>query len=96
MLEYSGIIAMACLLVITATIFYKHLSIEPAYARAFKERQSLLTMYKEEGRETVLVVKQLPDPGYLYSADITPDTTHMYNIQLKTGMGLSFNVAREK
>ena len=53
-------------------------------------------MYKEEDREKVLYLAPLPDPGFLYSAEITPDTNRAVNQQLKSGLGLGFNIAREK
>lgn len=96
LIDLGGIVAISCILVGTAFIFYKHIGIEPVYAKTLKSREKLLNMYKEEDREKVLYLAPLPDPGFLYSAEITPDTNRAVNQQLKSGLGLGYNIAREK
>ncbi|UPT66525.1 MAG: DUF6056 family protein [Sphingobacteriales bacterium JAD_PAG50586_3] len=96
LIDFAGIAAISCILLGTGFIFYKHIGIEPVYAKTLKSREKLLNMYKEEYREEVLYLAPLPDPGFLYSAEITEDTTKAVNQQLKSGLGLSYNIAREK
>lgn len=93
--DYAGLAAITCIVLGTGFIFYKHIGIEPVYAKTLKSREKLLNMYKEEDREKVLYLAPLPDPGFLHSAEITPDTNRAINQQLRTGMGLNFNVALE-
>jgi hypothetical protein len=93
--DYAGLAAITCIVLGTGFIFYKHIGIEPVYAKTLKSREKLLNMYKEEDREKVLYLAPLPDPGFLHSAEITPDTNRAINQQLRTGLGLNFNVALE-
>jgi hypothetical protein len=95
-IEMAGLVAILCIVLGTGYIFFKHISIEPVYAKTLKSREKLLKMYKEEDREKVLYLAPLPDPGFLHSAEITADTNRAINQQLRTGMGLDFNVALEK
>jgi hypothetical protein len=96
LIDYAGIAAISCIVLGTGFIFYKHIGIEPVYAKTLKSREKLLNMYKEEDREKVLYLAPLPDPGFLYSAEVTADTNRAINQQLRTGLGLNFNVAVEK
>jgi hypothetical protein len=95
-IEMTGLVAILCIVLGTGYIFFKHISIEPVYAKTLKSREKLLKMYKEEDREKVLYLAPLPDPGFLHSAEITADTNRAINQQLRTGLGLDFNVALEK
>jgi hypothetical protein len=96
LIDFGGLAAISCILLGTCFIFYKHIGIEPVYAKTLKSREKLLNMYKEEDREKVLYLAPLPDPGLLYSAEISTDTNAVKNQQLRSGLGLSYNIAREK
>lgn len=91
--ELGGIVAILGITAFSGYLLYNRFNIESKYAYAVDARTIYLEKFKEEGREEVIYLAPLPDPGYLHSAEITTDTTRALNEQLKTGMGLNFNVA---
>jgi len=91
-------IASATLLVLTLlfTIFNNYF-IASRYATAHDERTVTLEKLKSSiTTNTLLWLKPLPPSGMLYSAEITADTTHFTNREVKMGFDLKFNVAVEK
>lgn len=68
--------------------FYK---IHSQYAKAVDERMELI-MKNDILPTAIGIVEALPNSGYLYSAEITTDTTNFKNKHLKEGLGLKNNV----
>ncbi|PJB16136.1 MAG: hypothetical protein CO118_00930 [Flavobacteriales bacterium CG_4_9_14_3_um_filter_32_8] len=67
-------------------IFY--FGVHQQYAKAVDERIKLIL----KNDASTIVVEPLPNSGYLYSAEITTDTTNFKNTHLKEGLGLKNNV----
>ena len=47
-------------------------------------------------KDTLILLTPLPPSGMLYSGEITPDTTHFTNRELKMGYELPFYVAKDE
>ncbi len=56
----------------------------------------LVALNKTIQKDTLIYLKPLPPSGMLYSAEITADTNHFTNKELKLGYNLNFHVAVEK
>jgi hypothetical protein len=76
--------------------FITQLFIVPGYAKACDNRINYLEEVRKNENLKVVYVESLPDPGYLYSAEISSDTGHFTNLELRLGLKLPFSVARKK
>jgi hypothetical protein len=66
------------------------------YSLAVDNRVSfLLNMNTRLSKDTLIIVPKLPPSGMLYSAEITADTNHFTNIELRLGYNLKYHVAIE-
>lgn len=89
-------VAAGLMVLYVGYLLVRHTMIESKYAHAVDTRMEILRLYKEEGNERTVKLPSLPDPGYLHSAEIRPDTAAAINQQLKAGLGLNFDVAVER
>lgn len=63
------------------------------YAKAYDTRMKIIAHHSSQ--ET-LIVKSLPNSGWLYSAELSNRPNHFTNQHLRRGMKLNFDVIREK
>lgn len=86
----------ASLLLITIVLFYNCLNqlvITTKYTKANDERIAyLLQLNKTIHNDTIVKLKPLPPAGMLYSSEISEDTSHFTNRELKMGLQLKFHV----
>lgn len=68
------------------TFFYHY-----QYSKAYDERMKQIVNSNEE----IIKVKPLPFSGYIYSAEITTDSSHFLNQHLKNGLGLKQEIVLE-
>ena len=65
------------------------------YAVKYDEREQQLLKWKEEiKKDTLLHVQPLPDPGMLYSAEISADSSHFTNQHLRMVYKLNYHVVK--
>ncbi len=81
-------ILFVCFLNIYSTI--SQLKIVPKYAAACDKRILYLEQNKENAK--TIIVEPLPNAGWLYSAEISTDTSYFRNQHLKRGLGLRSGV----
>jgi hypothetical protein len=88
--NFKKILIFNCisLLVFTCVTSYYHYN----YAKAYDERMNFIANNKEE----IINVKPLPFSGYIYSAEISTDSSHFSNQHLKSGLGLDKLILLEK
>ena len=84
--------SITCLIILVATgVSQQH--IVSTYALALDQRTKALQELNEKGNTTWTKVEPLPPSGFLYSAEITTDTSHFSNLQYQKGLGLHFKVS---
>jgi hypothetical protein len=67
------------------------------YSQANDERIAFIKSIKSTIKtDSLILLPALPPCGMLYSSEITTDTTHFTNRELKMGYELPFYVAKEK
>lgn len=67
------------------------------YAEAQDKRINyLLSLDQRIKKDTLICLKPLPECGMLYSAEISADTTHFTNMELRIGYNLKYHVISEK
>ena len=81
----SIVFVLACSILLAYGIVTQK-EIAGEYARAFDER--MLLLQKSAGSEKEIAVTPLPSSGLLYSAEISTDTAHFTNRQLRDFIGL--------
>lgn len=96
MLRHTGIVSVGVLVMFSGYYAVKQFSIAGTYAHEVDVRNNLLEMYNEQGFEDVVYVSPLPDPGALYSAEVSTDPTYFTNVHLKSGKRLGFDVVLKK
>ncbi len=65
-----------------------------AYAAAYDERtENIIDLNKKIEKDTLILLKPLPPCGMLYSTEISTDTSHFTNRELRFGYELKFHVA---
>lgn len=65
-----------------------------AYARAADLRESyLIKLNKTIDKDTLILLDPLPSPGMLYSTEITADTNHFTNREVRLGYELKYHVS---
>lgn len=98
--KYFKLLSIASILLIlgiTSYNLFEQSTISTKYAKAIDERVLFLKKLKAKNiSDTLIILKPLPPSGMLYSAEISSDTTHFTNRELKMGYNLNFNVAIEK
>lgn len=67
------------------------------YANAVDERINyLVSLNQRITKDTLVSLTPLPKSGMLYSAEISADTTHFTNMELRMGYNLKYHVISEK
>ena len=67
------------------------------YSKANDARINYITdLNKTTDKDTLIVLEPLPPPGMLYSTEITNDTTHFTNRELRLGYNLKFHLVLRK
>ncbi len=68
-----------------------------AYAKAYDQRiDYILELNKITEKDTLIILNPLPPSGMLYSAEISNDTSHFTNRELRLGYNLKYHVISEK
>ncbi len=81
----------------TSFYIFQQYSIVSAYSSAVDKRNaSLIEMSRTIQHDSLIKLAPLPPCGMLYSAEITADTAHFTNQQLRAGYDLKFHVYVEK
>jgi hypothetical protein len=62
------------------------------YATATKKRIEII----KNDNQTIIIVKPLPNSGFIYSAEITEDSKHFKNVHLKSGLGIKQEIVLQK
>ena len=74
-------------------IFWKiELSTSNTYAHAVDKRIAFLVRLQENHFRGLITLEKLPDPGYLFSAEIGHEKSHSLNVFLKKGLGLDYDM----
>ncbi len=90
---YSAVLGI-CLLLFHLLCQYPVVS---NYAKAADERETyLIKLNKTVTKDTLVLLAPLPAAGMLYSTEITADTTHFTNRELRLGYELKYHVALTK
>ena len=82
------------LLVFITTVIITQYKTVCAYSMAIDKRVVYLKELNKQGNAKLIELKKLPNPGMLHSAEITEDTLHYDNQNLKKALGLNFNIKR--
>jgi len=95
--KYNSIIQWASFLLLAITLLFSIFNqylITTNYAKAHDERVKNIKQLKTEmDKDSLILLKPLPFSGMVYSAEITSDTNHFTNKELKMGFDLPFHVA---
>ncbi|HXB38896.1 MAG TPA: DUF6056 family protein [Bacteroidia bacterium] len=75
---------------------YQQFNIASKYSAAIDKRIELLNNLNCNGNKKLVVLEKLPPSGMLYSAEISTDSLHYNNVNLKKGLKLIFNVRLEE
>jgi hypothetical protein len=75
---------------------YSQFNITSKYSEALDKRIKLLNDLNCNGNKKLVVLEKLPPSGMLYSAEISTDSLHYNNVNLKKGLKLNFNVKLEE
>ena len=87
-----GITAAFGVFIFNAITFSDQLRVLPAYANAYDQRIEYLHRMKDV--DEIIDVDPLPDPGLLFSAEISDHPGHFSNRHLVAGLGLKGGVRR--
>ena len=94
------IIKLSSIIIGFAVMFfhlYDQYSIAKSYSIANDERIAFITKLNETvTKDTLVSLKPLPKSGMLYSSEISSDTTHFTNMELRIGYNLKYHVISEK
>lgn len=83
-------------IILTYTILNQY-AVVNKYSKAYDERLDYLTdLNKTLPSDTIINLKPLPPAGMLYSAEISSDTNHFTNRELRLGYDLKFHVISKK
>jgi hypothetical protein len=84
------------LIILTYTIL-NQFSVVNRYSKAYDERLNyLIDLNRTLSKDTIINLKPLPPAGMLYSAEISSDTNHFTNRELRLGYDLKFHVISKK
>ncbi|MGZ4054628.1 MAG: DUF6056 family protein [Bacteroidia bacterium] len=87
--------ASACIGVILMTFFIiDQFTIVRKYSEANKMRiEQINSLNKTTQKDTLIILQKLPESGMVYSAEISSDTSHFTNRELRLGYNLKYHVA---
>ncbi len=93
----SVLFISSCIIVLLFISFtiYRQFAITSLYAKAVDKRIELLIKLRNEGNKKLIILEKLPPAGMLYTAEISSDSMHFNNENLKKGLKLNFNVKVE-
>ena len=98
--SYKNILRRTSLIAAFSVLLFQLIqqtSISNTYASQNDKRIAFITeLNKRLNQDTLIYLKPLPQSGMLYSAEITADTNHFTNKELRMGYNLKFHVALEK
>ncbi len=83
---------LSCMIILGLAIVSQQ-AIASSYARALDKRVSYLQGLKEKGNKAWVKLEPLPASGYLYSAEISTDTSHFSNVQFQKSLSLNFKIS---
>jgi hypothetical protein len=97
---YTNILKRTSLITAFSVLLFQLIqqtSISSTYASQNDERIAFITeLNNRVHKDTLIYLTPLPPSGMLYSAEITADTNHFTNKELRMGYHLKFHVALEK
>lgn len=98
--SYKNILRRTSLIAAFSVLLFQLIqqtSISNTYASQNDERIAFITELNNRlHKDTLIYLNPLPPSGMLYSAEITADTNHFTNKELRMGYNLKFHVALEK
>jgi len=87
----SGLVS----LVLICVICYHQFKVVSVYSKAVDTRLERLEALEKKKNNKLIVLKKLPPSGLLYSAEVSTDSLHFNNDNLRKGLGLHFRVKLE-
>jgi hypothetical protein len=85
----------SCIVVIilnSAIVGFVQIPVMASYTKALDKRISLLKELQKRGNTKTITLSKLPPSGFLYSAEISKDSSYFVNVHLQKGLLLDFNV----
>jgi len=95
LLRYFSYVASGVIIVSLIVINVMQFRTVSAYAIALDKRTSDLLELKSQNNTKTITLKALPPSGFLYSAEISPDTSYFGNEHYRLGLFLDFKVRQE-
>jgi hypothetical protein len=95
LLRYFSYCALSVIIVFLIVINIMQFQTVSAYATGLDKRTSDLMKLKQQNNSKTIALKALPPSGFLYSAEISPDTSYFSNEHYRLGLFLDFKVRQE-
>jgi len=76
----------------SAIVGFVQIPVMASYTKAFDKRTSLLKELQKKGNTKTITLNKLPPSGFLYSAEISKDSSYFVNVHLQKGLLLDFNI----
>jgi hypothetical protein len=89
-----NIFSLITIIISVAIINIRQYNIVSKYASALDQRTEYLLDLQQKKNKKTIALKPLPSSGFLYSAEISEDTTYFGNDHYKRGLFLDFKVKK--
>jgi len=91
-IRYGNIISLFILIFVFSILIIKQQEIVSNYAKKLDQRTLFLKKLKKTKNKKTIILEALPSSGFLYSAEISNDTSYFGNEHYRLGLFLEFNI----
>jgi len=91
-IRYGNIISLFILIFVFSILIIKQQEIVSNYAKKLDQRTLFLKKLKKTKNKKTIILEALPSSGFLFSAEISNDTSYFGNEHYRLGLFLDFSV----